>query len=196
MTMGKLYRGATCAAAVILAALACGAANALAPASSPATNGELPGGSAQQAPSQQFLDEAAYANRAEIQEGRYVVNHASSSAVRAFAKRMIRDHTRALDQLREVASHGGLKIPAGLSNSDQRAFETLTAASGPRLDETYARSQEQDHEELIRQFRAAESSPELLPALRDYARRTLPTLRQHLRLARHLVEAEANRATG
>jgi putative membrane protein len=197
-----LYRIAIYTAAAGIAALGCAGVGAQTPPVPPAgsaTTGEAqPGTQAQRQASQQFVDQAASANRAEIQEGRYVVNHTSSAAVRRFAQKMIHDHAMSLDQLKQIASSEGLKVPAGLSKKDRSSFDKLSHDNGARLDMVYSAAQERDHQQVIAKFRKAATESDLLPAIRDYASKTLPTLQEHLHMAQQLVatESKGNHSAG
>lgn len=202
--MNAFNRLTTCAIALSLSSLGCAtAANAQVPPAPPggstAVTGETqPGTPAQRQASQHFVTKAAYANRAEIQEARYVVNHTANSAVKNFAQRMIHDHTLSLDQLKAIASSEGLMIPAGVSAKDQKSFDELKGQNGAALDKRYSDGEVKDHRQAIAQFNSAAKQSDLLPAVRDYASKTVPTLQQHLHLAQHLVatEAKGNHSAG
>jgi putative membrane protein len=111
---------------------------------------------------------------------------------------MIHDHTLALDQLKAVASSEGLSIPAGVSPKDQKSFDELKGQNGVALDKRYTDAQVKDHRQVIAQFKGAARQSDLLPAVREYARKSVPTLQTHLHLAQQLVatEAKGNRSAG
>jgi len=166
--------------------------------STPVTGETQPGTAAQRQASQRFVTQATYANRAEIQQARYVVNHTANAAVKNFAQRMIHDHTLSLDQLQAIASSGGLQIPAGVSTRDQKSFDELKGRNGAGLDEHYIDDQVMDHKQAVAQFKSAAKPSDLLPAVREYARKTVPTLQEHLHLAQQLVatESKGNHSAG
>jgi putative membrane protein len=147
---------------------------------------------------QVFVDEAAYAHRAEIAEARYMIEHTDSQAVKEFAQKMIDDHTRSLRQLEQVASSGGFAMPAGIDRKDQKSMRRLMRYEGARLNMAYSDEQEKDHRQVIGKFQDVAHDWHIAPAVRDYASNALPTLRAHLQMAHQLVatESKGNRPAG
>lgn len=195
-------------AAVAMVALACGAvsaqtsstpgtagAGATAAPSGYATGATAGEGASAQAVSrnatQAFVTQAAQANRAEIEEGHYMMDHTKSQAVKDFAQKMISDHTRALDQLQQIASSDGYTMPRGIGPKDRASMDSLEHDHGARLNMAYSSDQEKDHREVISKFQQAAQNRAIAPALREYARSTLPVLQEHLRMARQLVASES-----
>jgi putative membrane protein len=147
---------------------------------------------------QAFVMQAAQANRAEVEEARYVLDHTDSQSVKDFAEKMVSDHTTALDQLKQIASTDGYTIPNGVDAKDQASLDRLKQKQGARMNMTYSSGQEKDHREVILTFEEAAQNRQLAPAVRDYARISLPLLKEHLRMAQQLVASESNghRKTG
>jgi len=147
---------------------------------------------------QTFVMQAAQANRAEIEEGKYVMDHTSNQTVKDFAEKMVSDHTTALDQLKQIASSDGYTMPNGVDSKDQAALDSLKQKQGARMNMAYSSDQEKDHREVISKFEAAAQNRQIAPAVRDYARISLPLLKEHLRMAQQLVASESSghRKTG
>jgi len=147
---------------------------------------------------QAFINQAAYANRAEVAEARYVEAHSKNQATKDFAKKMIDDHSTSLQQLEQVASSGGLVMPNGIDKKDRSSMSKLKKEQGARLDMAYSSDQEKDHKEVIAKFEKAADDPAIAAAVRDYARQAIPTLKEHLRMAQQLVatESKGNHSAG
>jgi putative membrane protein len=149
---------------------------------------------------QSFITKAARANRSEIDEARYALDHSSNDQVKQFAQRMIDDHTKALDQLKQIASSDGYDMPSGMkeSSADRMEMSHLKHDQGAKFDTAYSRHEVREHRAVIAEFKQAEQNMSLDPAVRRYARETLPTLTEHLRLAQHLVATagKGNRSAG
>lgn len=173
------------------------AAGGFAEDQTPSQNGIAQGNISRDA-TQAFVTQAAQANRAEIEEGKYMMDHTKSSAVKQFAQRMIHDHTRALDQLKQVASTDGYTVPSSIDTQDKESMDSLEHDRGARANMAYSSDQEKDHRETIARFEQAAQNRQIAPAVRDYARMTLPVLKEHLRLAQQLVasESKGNHKTG
>ncbi len=130
-----------------------------------------------------FVLEAAMAGMAEVESSRIAVQKASSPAVKQFAQRMIDDHTRANTELTTFAQTRGLTPPAELDRSHRKAVDALDKHSGDDFDRAYMKMQVSDHEKTVSRFeKQAKSGKDA--ELRQWAESKLPTLRQHLQMAR------------
>lgn len=209
----------TSAVVLGIAALGCNAASARPvadPAAPPAASGSpadaaepsaaTPGTAGEQGihagisrkDTQQFVDAAVYANLAEVAAGRYALAHSQSPEVKQFAQQMIHDHTQANDRLTTIALSRGLRTPLGISPTDRTQMRRLEQQHGSRFNAAYSRAQDSDHREAVALFKRAEQNPRIDPAVRDFARQTLPVLEDHLRMANQLVATESggNRSAG
>ena len=62
-------------------------------------------------PDQKFVEEAAHGGMAEVEAGKLAQKQASQASVKAFAEHMVTDHTRANDQLKQIAMTKGMTLP-------------------------------------------------------------------------------------
>ena len=138
---------------------------------------------------QDFITQSAYANQAEIEAARSALAHSDSADIKQFARRMIADHSKANGELKQIAAHEGFSAPTGLAPADEQALARLQVRHGAAFDVAYARSQQLDHMQVVADFKRAEQNHELEPAIRRFARMTLPTLQDHLRMANRLLAA-------
>src|SRR5262245_22805089 len=71
---------------------------------------------AQQLSSQdrKFVMDAAVGGMMEVEMGRMAAQKASSADVKAFGQRMVTDHGKANDQLKQIASQKGVTLPTTL----------------------------------------------------------------------------------
>jgi putative membrane protein len=130
-----------------------------------------------------FAAKAAQANMAEVKLGQLAEQHAENSNVKSFAQRMIDDHSKNLDQLKQVAEHKGITLPTDISAKDQATYDQLSRLNGAAFDKAYTRDMVSDHENDISEFRQ-EANHGTDADLKAYANQTLPTLEEHLRLAK------------
>ncbi|HEX3742945.1 MAG TPA: DUF4142 domain-containing protein [Bryobacteraceae bacterium] len=138
-------------------------------------------------PDNDFLIKAAQGGTAEVEMGRVAVQHASNAAVKQFGQRMVDDHSKANDELKAVASRKGFTPPAGVDAKQQATMDRLSSLNGAAFDRAYMQDMVKDHEEDIAEFqREANSGND--PDLKAFAAKTLPTLQEHLKMAR---EAES-----
>jgi putative membrane protein len=131
-----------------------------------------------------FLADTFNINQGEIMLGRLAEKRATARPVRAFARRMITDHTKALDASRRVASTVHAKLPDAVDVPTKAVYDDLSRRSGRDFDTAYLDAMVSGHEEAIRKFEQEVNSGQNA-AIKDYARTQLPTLKEHLDHARN-----------
>jgi len=142
-----------------------------------------------------FVEHVARDGALEVELGRLAETHAQSRQVRSFAERMERDHNRANEQLRHIAGAQGVTMPAMPDRSADRTLRRFERLSGPRFDAEYMNAMVKAHKEDIAAFeREAHRTRDR--DLRQFVDSTLPTLREHLRLAESAKSAASDEALG
>ena len=136
-----------------------------------------------------FANEAAIGGMTEVELGKLAVQKASSDAVKQFGQRMIDDHTKANDQLKEIASKEGIDLPQSLDSKQQSHVDKLAKLSGPAFDKAYMKDMVKDHEKDVNEFKN-EAQNGADPNIKQFASSTLPTLEQHLSAAKDLNKTE------
>src|SRR5580700_4576930 len=76
-----------------------------------------------------FVREAAQGGLAEVELGKLATEKASNDEVKKFGQHMVDDHTKAGDELKEVASSKGIQIAQQLSAKDKLTKERLSKLS-------------------------------------------------------------------
>lgn len=127
----------------------------------------------------QFIDEAALINMAEIELSQAVLAETQTQAVREFAQKMIRDHSRASEDLAALARDLDVQTPTALGEQAQSNVQTLQALEGQALDAKYVEIMVEDHEKAVSTFQRATKSLENA-LLQQWATLTLPMLQEHL----------------
>lgn len=130
----------------------------------------------------EFVDKAGLAGKSEVQAGQLAGERSATPDVRAFAKRMVDDHGRLNEALRELAERKGVPVQAAQIVDPE--VEALRGKSGRDFDVAYlAAAGPAAHRKAIRLFEdEARSGRD--PDLRAFAERALLMLRQHLAQAR------------
>ncbi len=130
-----------------------------------------------------FVMEAAMGGMAEVEMGRLATEKASSSDVKSFGQRMVDDHTKANDELKALANQKGIMVPAELSPKDKAMKDQLSKLSGDAFDRAYMKMMVKDHTKDVADFQKA-SSKGMDADVKGFASKTLPTLQEHLQMAR------------
>jgi putative membrane protein len=135
-----------------------------------------------------FAKAAAEGGFAEVCFGELAEDKASNKAVKDLAQRMVDDHTKADNSLKTAASKENISIPAQLDTKDQAAYARLSQLSGAAFDRAYTRDMVRDHQTDIALFRH-EANDGKDASVKSFAAQTLPTLEDHLKLARQALES-------
>ncbi len=144
-------------------------------------------------PDGKFAAAAASGGMAEVKLGQLAQQNGNSGAVKSFGQQMVTDHSKAGDDLKSVAQKEGMTLPMDISKEDQDTYDRLSQLHGAQFDKEYAQDMVKDHQKDIADFQKEASSGKNA-SLKDFASRTLPTLKNHLRMAQdmhHKVSASS-----
>jgi putative membrane protein len=131
---------------------------------------------------QKFVMEAAQGGMMEVELGRLAAQKASSAEVKAFGQRMVTDHSKANQQLMELAANKGLTLTKTLPADMQKEHDKLASLSGAEFDRMYMQHMLKDHKKDVSEFEK-ESQKATDTGVRSFVQQTLPVLREHLTLA-------------
>lgn len=138
---------------------------------------------------QQFMEQAAQGNMAEVQLGQTAVQKAEHPAVKGFAQRMVQDHGTAQQQLTAMATHLNAVLPQSVSPEHQATHDRLAALSGHDFDTFYMQEMVRDHQLDLNAYREA-AARVTNPQIKQYIARTIPILEDHLRQAQMILREE------
>jgi putative membrane protein len=159
---------------------------------------QQPAGGAAAAEAESKVDTATFvktvpgANMFEIESSKLALEKASADDVKSFAQQMITDHTKAGEDfkaaLEKVETTASTK-PAGqaMDAKMQGMMDELKAASGDDFQARYIQMQAEAHKEAVALFTAYANSGDD-PALKEFAKATLPTLQMH---EKHVKDLQA-----
>ena len=137
-----------------------------------------------------FVMKVAKGGMAEVELGKLAAEKGSNDAVKKFGQRMADDHGKANDELATLAKSKNITMPTEIGPAEKALRDRLTKLSGPAFDQAYMKAMVSDHVKDIAEFRT-ESRSGKDPDVKAWATKTLPTLEEHLKLAR-----DANGAVG
>jgi putative membrane protein len=125
---------------------------------------------------------------AEVELGKLAAEKASSDAVKQFGQRMVDDHSKANDELNTLARNKKITLPTEIGPEEKALRDRLTKLSGPAFDQAYMKAMVNDHLKDVSEFRT-ESRSGKDPEVKAWAAKTLPTLEEHLKMARDATGA-------
>lgn len=134
-----------------------------------------------------FIKEVAQSSQVELAASTLAMAKASNAEVKAFAEKLVKDHTAASQELAALVDAKGVMLPEddpGLKAKKQK-HESLQKLTGAEFDKEYLEDMISDHESAMALFgRQAQFGKDA--AVKAFAEKTLPTLRDHLKAARDL----------
>lgn len=134
-----------------------------------------------------FVEEASAKGLAEIETAKIALEKSQSAEVRNFAQTMIKDHTKANQELTSLAQKKKLDIAKDAELMNQAKAFVLKQRDGESFDQAYANNQVMAHEQAIELFQKAANSQDA--ELKSFAQQKLPKLQHHLHMAQELQRA-------
>lgn len=129
-----------------------------------------------------FVRRASSAGLTEIAMGKLAADQASSKDVKEFATRMVTDHTRNNEALGKLAGSKGLQIAVAPEPAQQQTIDKLKNLQGGDFDRAYSDAVVKDHK-MVTGLYDLEADKGQDTEVRDFARGTLPMLKEHGKLA-------------
>jgi putative membrane protein len=124
---------------------------------------------------------------AEVSLGELALEKGAASAVTEFAERMVADHGAANDELAALAEGQGIAVPTDLDAEHAAMRDYLGGLDAGVFDLHYMRGQVVDHQKTAQLLEWEINSGQNAP-LQRFAAETLPTVLEHLSMARGIVE--------
>lgn len=125
----------------------------------------------------------AHANIAEIEAGKLALANSQNAEVKAYAQKMIDDHSRALADVTTLAQNKGVTLPTTPDAKHKAMVAKLAKLKGDKFDKMYmAQAGVQDHKQVHAmlkkdQARAQDADVKALAA------KMMPTVEEHLATA-------------
>lgn len=127
-----------------------------------------------------FITQATLGNIKEIKAGKLALKNGGKASVKAFAARMIKDHTKATADMKKVLLPKKF-IVASPSLAAIAPDAMLTKTTGAKFDINYISMMMQDHVKTIQLFQNAADKVQD-PDLKAFAVKTLSVLKEHLKM--------------
>jgi putative membrane protein len=134
----------------------------------------------------EFVTKAAQGGMAEVALGQLAAAKATSNDVKEFGNRMVTDHGKANEELKQLATNKGITMPAEPGADEKKTKDALSKKSGKAFDKAYMTDMVKDHEKVVAEFQK-ESKDAQDPDLKAWVTRTLPTLQDHLKMAKQVA---------
>jgi len=135
-----------------------------------------------------FAINAARGGMTEVRLGEIAKQKASNQSVRDFAQRMVADHSKANDELKQIVSNKGAMLPTDPTRHENSEIEKFEKLTGRDFDKEYTEYMVKDHKKDLKEFQdAAKDCSD--PDLRAFAQKTATMIEDHLRMAKEMETA-------
>lgn len=135
-----------------------------------------------------FAVESASGGFMEVQLGELAQQKASSQKIKDFGAMMVRDHSKADDELKSLAGMKNITLPTAPGEDHMDAIKKLSDKSGKEFDKDYIKMMVDDHQNDIDAFEKCSRDAKDAD-LKAFAAKTLPVLRKHLDAAKEIKDA-------
>lgn len=134
-----------------------------------------------------FVKMAASLNKEEIELGEIGQIKGTDPDVKMFAKHMVVDHSKSMNELRDAAKPSGIPVPDEMMPKHKEAVAKFKSYEGSNFDQDYMKHMVDGHEKAIKLF--TQASKELKDEqLKGYAEKSLPGLKEHHEKAKKIHE--------
>lgn len=133
-----------------------------------------------------FAMMAAMGGMAEVEWGKLAMDKATDKNVKSYAKKMVKDHTKANKNLMKVAAKKNMTLPTTMSAEQMQVMNNLQAASGAEFDRMYVEMSGVDAHQKMEALFQNQAGNGTDADLKAFAAKTLPTVQMHLQMAREM----------
>jgi putative membrane protein len=135
-----------------------------------------------------FVKEAGEGGLMEVKLGELAQSKGTSSSVMNLGKSMVEDHTKANNELKQLASAKNIPFPTTLSEKGQKAYDRLSKKDGKAFDKAYTHCMVKDHKKDICAFKK-EAKKGDDKELKTWASNIVPTLEHHKEMAKEACKS-------
>lgn len=132
-----------------------------------------------------FLMKAAEGNVAEVMVGKLALQKSKTGSVRQVAQMLVKEHSQANNELKQLASQKGVNLPNKPSPRHRALYNRLSRMSGAKFEKMFLSGQIKDHLNTITLFQS-EIRQGTNGDTREYALKYLPNIQNH---TVHIVRA-------
>lgn len=134
-----------------------------------------------------FVRSALEGGNAEVKLGQLAAQKGSSDDVKQFGQKMVDDHTKLGDQMKQIAEQQGINVPDGVPAKDKALEAKLNSLSGDAFDKAYIKAMVQDHKKDLSEFKKEASSGNDT-SIKDAASQGAQVISEHLQMAQQMAQ--------
>lgn len=132
-----------------------------------------------------FMTTAAEDGMFEVEAGKIAASKAQDAAVKQYGQEMASDHTRASNELKQLAQKENVTLPNEPGAAHKQKLEKLKGLSGAEFDREYMTMMVEAHQKAVDLFQNQANTGNKAD-VKAFASKTLPTLKEHLEDAKSI----------
>ncbi|WP_432711868.1 DUF4142 domain-containing protein [Pedobacter sp.] len=132
-----------------------------------------------------FIKEAGVGGMMEVEMGNIALKNASNEKVKAFAKQMVADHSKANQELMGIAKKAGIIIPTAIPEEKRAHLDMLKKATGAEFDKQYMDMMVNDHQKTVELFKSGQDVNR--EEVMEFAKKTTPVIEGHFKMAKEIM---------
>jgi putative membrane protein len=136
-----------------------------------------------------FVRDALQGGMTEVELGKIALQKSNDPDVKQFAQRMVDDHTKMGDEMKQVAQKMSVKVPDAPSGKDKSAIAKLQGLNGEDFDKAYIKDMLKDHEKDQKEFKQ-EAQNATDPDLKQIAAQGVQVIGQHLQMIQQIAQKD------
>src|SRR3569833_1672716 len=134
-----------------------------------------------------FVHSALEGGNAEVKLGQLAAQKGNSEDVKQFGQKMVDDHTKLGDQMKQIAQQQGIEVPDGVPAKDKTLQAKLSSLSGDAFDKAYIKAIVKDHQKDLSEFKKEASSGNDT-SIKDAASQGAQEISEHLQMAEQMAQ--------
>ena len=136
-----------------------------------------------------FIKKATIGGMTEVELGKIAADKGQKQEVKDFGQRMVKDHGKANDDLKSVASKMNVEVPDKVNAKHQAVIDRFSKMSGDAFDAAYVKAMVKDHQKDIAEFEKAQGEVKN-EDLKKFISDTVPVMKEHLEMAEKMEGAK------
>jgi putative membrane protein len=141
------------------------------------------------------MKKLAEANLGEIEAGKLAADKAQSAQVKQFGQRMVDDHSKMLDQVKQLARSKGVDLPGTPAMEERGRMLALRMKSGQDFDKEYMADMVKDHEKDVQE--TADLARQVSdPQLKSAIEQAHGKIQEHLAMAKQIAGSQGSASGG
>jgi putative membrane protein len=128
-----------------------------------------------------FVNDTAQGLMSEVKLGEMAQKQGQDERVKQFGKRMVDDHGKALDELKQLASQKNVTLPDAMNKDQSKEADKLSKLSGKDFDKEYIAYEAKDHKKDVKDA-GKEMKKAADPDLKKFASASYKTVSEHKKI--------------